>query len=128
MHIMAAYGGTCSRPGRLLLVLAVLYLSIVGRSSCCTRNACRPLKRGPLSTGAGTRPVVAPRLPAAGLDLDVQRRGSNRLRPASACVASSRPQSATLVAMRAREISPLSPKIPIDQARQIAEKDGARAE
>ena len=38
--------------------------------------------------------------------------------------ASSRPQSATLVAMRAREIS-RSLEIPIDQARQIAEKDGA---
>ena len=40
--------------------------------------------------------------------------------------ASSRPQSATLVAMRAREIS-RSLEIPIDQARQIAEKDGAAA-
>ena len=38
--------------------------------------------------------------------------------------ASSRPQSATLVAMRAREISH-SLEIPIDQARQIAEKDQA---
>ena len=38
--------------------------------------------------------------------------------------ASSRPQSATLVAMRAREIS-RSLEIPIDQARQIADKDGA---
>jgi len=38
--------------------------------------------------------------------------------------ASQRPQSATLVAMRAREISQ-GLQIPIDQARQIAEKDAA---
>jgi hypothetical protein len=38
--------------------------------------------------------------------------------------ASQRPQSATIVAMRAREISQAL-QIPIDQARQIAEKDQA---
>ena len=82
-----------------------------------------PLPLKVFVVSARNRPVVAARLPAAGLDLELQRRGFDRLLLGIAW-SSSRPQSAEFVAMRAREISRYL-EIPIDQAGQIAEKDQA---